>query len=219
VPTSEATKTKTTTKPTIEDLERRAKVAEAALLRGKADVLRLEDRMEKLAIERASVTVKSAGSKTEAYRLLEELDKERLSLERSISLATGTVAELETDLEAAETALNEARGAEQQDLLKAAQDASHKAKLEFEAALDRLAEAKKAVMRQDLEYQRVARVVGVATPWTNIEDRMGHRVYNRLRMPAPTPAWGIAPCPALARDPSESSRRGSAAEAGKGAKR
>src|SRR5881227_485124 len=100
MPTSGATKTKPSQRTlSIEDLERKAKVAEASVLRARADVLRLEDRLEKVAVERAAVTVKSAGGKTDAVRMLEEFDKERASLERSISLANGAVAELETDLE------------------------------------------------------------------------------------------------------------------------
>ena len=103
---STATKTK---RPSIEELERKAKVAEAAVLHARADVLRLEDRLERVAVERAGVTVKAAGSKTEAMRLLEELDKERQALERSLTLATGAVAELEVDYQEAEDALDAER--------------------------------------------------------------------------------------------------------------
>jgi chromosome segregation ATPase len=162
VPTQ--TKPKKTTKPTIEDLEREVKIAEAAVLRAKADVLRLEDRLEKVDIERAAVSTKKLGSKTEAIRMLEELDKERLSLERSLTLATGAVGELEEDLATAGSALDAERDRLADEAERRERQETHQKLLAAEEALQ---EARKKLAELpgrpgDRIHRRIATILG---PW------------------------------------------------------
>ena len=188
-----------TKKQTIEDLERKEMLAEATKLSAEADLLVLQAKREQLAVKRAAVSVKSAGGKTPAILALEECDKEDQALERSVTLAEAAISEAEVDLQAARNALATAQAEAQEKRVRAAAEASHRARLEFEECLDALVQAKKQVMQTELDYQRVARSAGVETPWIDLDGRMGHRVFNRLKRPAPTPAWGIAPAPALAK--------------------
>ena len=199
MPTKTQTKKPSQRTLPIEDLARKEMLAEAALLRAEADLLALQDKREQLKVKRAAVSIKTASGKTQAILALEECDKEDQSLTRSITLATSAVSELEEDLKAVRDELAAARSAEQEKRVQAAAEANHKARLRFEECLSALVQAKKQVMQTDLAYQRAAREAGVETPWTDLEGRMGHRVFNRLKMPAPTPAWGISPAPALAK--------------------
>jgi hypothetical protein len=157
------TKTKTK-KPTIDDRQREVCLTKAALLNAEADVLDLQERKEKAAIERSGVTVKAVGSRTEAVKLLEKFDRELASLECSLTLATGAVAELEVDHQEAVDALEagEARLAEEAERREREQ---HRRKLL--AAEDALQEARNKLAELpgrpgDRIRRRIATILG---PW------------------------------------------------------
>jgi chromosome segregation ATPase len=179
----------------VEELEARAKLAEADLLEEQANLLNLAEELEGLETERAGVSVRKAGSKTEAVKRLESLDERQAKLRRDIALSEAAVSELEQDLAAAEDRLAEAESQEEEAHVAELAQELEQAKLRVEDALSELVAALKALQAANREHSEAT-----GTDGFRLQERVRQRVSARLRAWLGGPATGAAAPPLAERE-------------------
>jgi chromosome segregation ATPase len=182
----------------VEGLEARAKLTEADLLEEQANLLKLREEIEQLEAERAGVSVRKAGSRAEATKKLEAMDKRTTKLRRDIALSEAAVTELEQDLAAAEDALSEAVEAERAVRVEVEARAHRETCLRYEELLAELDARRREVLSSYRELQGAQRAAGLEPQWTDIQHRVAHRTLKRLDLADVPPLMRGVPAPSLA---------------------
>jgi chromosome segregation ATPase len=153
-----------TTTKTIQEHEAEVLRARSALLRAEAEAEELAEQLEDLETQRASVSVKKFGSRTEAVKRYEQLDRQETKVRRDIALTRASVAELEEALQEAEDAFAERQEEEREARERREREETRRKLLAVEAALG---EARRALAElpgrpNDRIQRRIATVLG---PW------------------------------------------------------